>query len=202
MSIKITQVKKDDKECIKVDTPYHPDFPQHAKNLGGKWEKGARAWYFDTRDEASVRDLCLDLFGTDGSEEPELVDVQVKLTGTSSQTIWFAGRKIAKRSGRDSPVRLGENVVLIDGSFTARGGSVRYPVVLNHGTSVTLEVRDVPLSLALREKENDPENVTILSDKLVIEPITVTISGEAANALRALGDDYATIIEAMLLNAD
>lgn len=159
MNVKISIIESK----IVVSSPYHPDFPKYAKNLGGRFNGSDKTWSFDSRDEASVRDLCLDCFGTDGEIEPELVDVRVTLTGSASKSIWFAGREIARRPGRDMPVRLGSGVVVINGQFASSGGSRNYPCVSWIGDSIALEVRDVPISLAEREKEKDPENVEILA---------------------------------------
>ena len=165
MSVNITMVgMKDGSEKLKVESPFHPEFPKHAKNLGGKWNSGARAWYFDLRDEDSVRDLCQDCFGTDGSTEPILVDCRVTLRGSQDSSIWFAGREICRRPSRDRDVKLGDGVVVVQGEFQTRGGSAKYPAVTFIGDSITLEVRGVPASLARQEAENDPEHIIILGD--------------------------------------
>lgn len=49
---------------IHVSSPYHPDFPPAARQLGGKWDSDV--WVFDARDDARVRGLCCDIYGTDG----------------------------------------------------------------------------------------------------------------------------------------
>lgn len=56
--------------------PYHPSFSGFARQIGGRWIADKRAWSFDSRDVARVRDLLLDLFGTDGSPT-ELVTLRV-----------------------------------------------------------------------------------------------------------------------------
>jgi len=204
--IEIGEVKmKDGATKLKVESPFHPEFPKHARNLGGRWDSSARAWYFDPRDEDSVRDLCLDCFGDDGrGAEFETVDVQVWIRGSSEQSFWFAGREIAKRPGRDWTVKLGEGVVLVEGEFKSRGGSAKYPCVFAHGESALLEVRDVPLVLALREQDENPDDVTILGD--VVEPpeaVTVEVDTATVEALRialldlADADDGAIIAAAL-----
>lgn len=54
-------------EQVKCESPFHPAFPEAARQLGGKWNPVQVAWFFDIRDEDRVRQLCRDLFGTDGS---------------------------------------------------------------------------------------------------------------------------------------
>lgn len=182
MTVKISVVEvTSGKSRIKVESPYHPDFPKHAKNLGGKWNANDRVWLFDSRDEDSVRDLCRDCFGTAGETELELVDCRIRLTGSQGDSVWFAGRRIARRGARDWPVKLGESVVVIEGDFRSTGGSRKYPSVTFVGDSITLEVRDVPAVLVQREKDNDPENVTILSEiPERIELATINIAVDAS----------------------
>jgi len=182
MTVKVTVLNSK----IKVETPYHPNFPPAAKNLGGgaKKENGTWAWYFDPRDEASVRDLCRDLFGTDGTDEPDLVTLRVTLDGEQSREIWIGGRCVARRPGRDAPVRLGDNVVIVSGCFPPSGGSAKYPKTMNHSSDpVVLEVRDVPESLARREAEEP--NIEIVGE-LPPEPVTVTLSPGIAEHLSAI----------------
>jgi len=186
MSVKIT--KKD--EAIIVKSNFHPEFASPAKMLGGRWNPKTRTWTFDTRDEDSVRDLCLDLFGTDGNEDVDtpLCDVRVRLS-PSERSVWFCGREIAKRSFRDSSVRLGDKVVLKEGSFPASGGSRNYPTLSGNG--VVLEVRDVPVVLAKREAEKNPNDVTILSTDIVENTIVATIHLNSINSL----DDLRAYLE-------
>lgn len=131
---------------LRVNAPYHPDFPSRAKGLGGKWDSGTKSWTFDPRDEERVRALCRDIFGTDGDTAPEMVTLRVdvdKVVGRNDQECWVAGRCIARRPGRDWHVRLGEGVILLAGGFPSRGGSAKYPA-LEPEPGTVLEVRDVP----------------------------------------------------------
>src|SRR3954470_17819016 len=43
---------------IAVRSPYHPQFPARARQLGGTWDTGRLIWLFDARDEERVRELC------------------------------------------------------------------------------------------------------------------------------------------------
>lgn len=138
MSITVrTQAK-----TVTVTAPYHPDFVTGARNLGGKWNKPD--WTFDARDEQRVRELCVTVYGTDGSAT-ETVDVQVSVDHRSDNPFFAYGREIAVRKGRDVRVTLGAGVVVIEGTFESSCGSSKYPKLTN-GT-VTLEVRDVPIAL-------------------------------------------------------
>lgn len=129
-------------DAVILLAPYHPSLPERAKALGGRWN--GRAWQFDVRDEARVRELARSIYGTDGADNPELVTIRVTITGreAASQEFWLAGRLIARRPGRDLPVRLGDGVVVVEGAFPRRAGSAKHPEL--GGEGVVLEVRDVP----------------------------------------------------------
>lgn len=198
--INITQVEMQDGSTkTKVESPFHPDFPEKARDLGGQWNSTRRAWYFDTRDADRVRDLCREIFGTDGNGGGEVVDCHLRLSGQYESQIWFAGRKIAGRFARDARVSLGEGVVIVEGKFKPSGGSRQYPSVSTIG-EVTLEIRDVPLALAVKEKEDrGDDSVTILAEPKVTDdnetvrqvvppapPVTVMVSGPALAHLAGL----------------
>lgn len=124
-----------------VDSPYHPDFPAKARRIGGAFK--ARRWVFDARDEQRVRELCTEVYGTDGTGT-RTVTVQYSLHGTGgAQSVWRFGRRIAHRSGRDNSVDLGEQVLIKSGGFPGSGGSVKNPRLETKDETIVL-VRDVP----------------------------------------------------------
>lgn len=134
-----------DGEKVIVNSPYHPDFPAPAKAIGGKFSSSTGTWTFAGRDEQRVRDLCREVYGTDGTPGPT-VDVHVSLDalpGWDWQSLYFAGRQLVSRRHRDDAVRLGEDVIVIAGGFPSSGGSVKNPrITAEKGT--VLEVRGVP----------------------------------------------------------
>lgn len=150
MKITITRnVKmKSGAEKLELKAPFYPTFPKAARELGGTWSESGQAWYFDPRDESRVRDLCRETYGTDGLEEPDLVDVRVALDEYHDdyRSIWRYGRLLAKRPYRDSSVRLGEGVIVVEGGFPSSGGSMKHPRLETREGTV-LEVRDVPATL-------------------------------------------------------
>jgi len=54
---------------IAVSSPYHPNFPPRARSLGGVWDAVRRVWVFDAGDHDRVRQLCYEMYGTDGQED-------------------------------------------------------------------------------------------------------------------------------------
>ena len=112
---------------LTVHSPYNPDFPARAKRLGGKWNAGAKAWTFDTRDEERVRALCRKVYGEDGSPIAETVTVRVTVNQewyVYGGGLYLMGRELCYARGRDSGAKLGPGVVLLAGEVLS-GGSVK-----------------------------------------------------------------------------
>lgn len=145
-------------------SPYNPDMPAAARKLGGRFDRAAKAWRFDARDEERVRDLARRFYGTDGTEpEGDLVTVRVELWRCEGPTYenfaTFAGRRIAERPHRDARVRLAANVVLVEGKLPSSGGSMRYPEI-DAPAGTYVEIRDLPrASLAAADREGIPYEI-------------------------------------------
>lgn len=134
---------------VSVQAEFHPDFPARAKQLGGRWNAPAKVWTFDERDAERVRSLCRDLYGTDGGGDVDLVTVTVRGEALKDgPAIFFCGREIASRRGRDASARLGTGVIVTAGELPPRGGSAKNPAVCPAG--LVFEIRDVPRVLAER----------------------------------------------------
>lgn len=134
-----------------LQSPYHPHLPDRARALGGAFDAGSKCWRFSARDEQRVRDLAREIYGTDGAAADRTVDVRITMADCEHlllgqrgpECLWLFGRKIAERPARDSRVRLGADVVTVEGGFPASGGSVKNPA-LNAYDGTILEVRGVP----------------------------------------------------------
>lgn len=124
-----------------VVSPYNPSFVSQAQKLNGDFLKPN--WVFDARDEERVRELCREVYGTDGSHM-EVVTARVRVDSYGfSQSLYLFGRQLAKRWQRDDRVVLGDGVIVVTGGFSGSGGSVKNPRLdINEGT--VLEVRDIP----------------------------------------------------------
>jgi len=146
-----------------VETPYHPDFPAKARQLGGKWDGSRKVWTFDSRDEERVRAVCREVYGTDGTPE-EVVTLRYKLGrgDGNDKTLFICGREVAVRFHRDMGVRLGAGVVVVEGRFPSSGGSRNYPAV--DGEGVTVEIRDVPKSAVEALVTDYPDQAQIIAD--------------------------------------
>lgn len=144
-------VRVDRTDRLRVFSPMHPQFREWAKNtMNARPERTHEGfcWVFDLRDEEAVRAQLRDVYGDDGTGSVELVDVRVKMSdvNTGGRQVWMWDRCVAERAERDFPVRLGRGVVVVEGDFGGRGGSVKYPAV-EAPDDVVIEVRDVPRPL-------------------------------------------------------
>ncbi|MFK0294791.1 hypothetical protein ACIQU6_30565 [Streptomyces sp. NPDC090442] len=173
----VTITTENGKTC--VESPYHPDWPSEARNLGGKWSGGV--WVFDARDESRVRELAREVYGTDGTPDPGgnvtvriplVVDVRGPGNGRPA-TLYRYGRTIATRFGRDEEPRLGDGVILVEGGFTGSAGSRSY-IELGPLDGTVVEVRDVPRSLAeehgleiVEDDKPDPHTLRAERERLV-----------------------------------
>lgn len=150
-------------------TPYHPKLPSRAKKLGGKFDSGEKAWVFDARDEARVRQLALDIYGTDGTDT-EIATVRIQVgneewVSARNQGLFLGGQLLAKAKHRDSGARPEEGVVVLEGRLGS-GGSMANPVTIAEPHTV-LEVRDVPRGAAERMIEAVEKTPAVDSAEIV-----------------------------------
>ena len=131
---------------IEVRTPYHPNFPPKARELGGAWDAGGKCWVFGAGDMDRVRQLCVMIYGRDGITETETCTVRIELLDRNVKDVYRFGRCLVERSRRDWNVKLGEGVSIVTGGFPSRGGSAQNPELLTYPNTI-LEVSGVPRSL-------------------------------------------------------
>lgn len=153
-AVKVLRGKLGERSIVLTESPYYPTFPEEARKLGGRWDAASKRWYFDARDEADVRKLLLETYGTDGNT-PKTVDVELDVEIFCQRDhggwvvdgeYWMFGRQLAKRWDRDSKVSLGDGVRVLRGGFPSSGGSRKSPRLSAEENTVLL-VRDVPTSL-------------------------------------------------------
>lgn len=188
---------------LKLVSPFVPGFSDKARALGGTWNPTRKAWYFDTRDAARVRALCLETFGVDPladpNEAPELVTVRFDFGPTNynvrrSSALWLFGREIAQRPGRDNKVRLGNGVVILSGGFSSHGGSAKYPA-LDADETIVLEIRDVPAALVAAEQAKYPAGtITIIESTPAADRVPPTIEQIIALAKTLSAEQRTTVV--------
>jgi len=145
--------------AVHVASPYHPEFPKAAKAIGGRWTP-EKIWAFDAQDEVRVRALCRRIYGEDGLANPQTTTIRYRVSYSTDNPFYYAGRKIAWRAGRDWPVRLGHDVIVVEGEFSNRSGSRANPGLVGRwDEDVILEIRNCPQELIDLEDGNIVEIV-------------------------------------------
>lgn len=166
MTMQVT-IRTNDTDLV-LDAPYDPALPTKAKAIGGRWSTTDRVWHFDLRDQVRVEALATELYGW-SPEDADVATVTVRVpVPRSYHTDEFrvGGRRLAWRPARDSAVRLTDGVVVVEGRFPGRGGSMRNPVLNPDDAAVVLEVRDVARSVAARIVAEAPGATIVTAEAL------------------------------------
>jgi len=158
-----------DGETCSVKSPYNSDFVARARNLSGKFDRGLTVWKFPASQEQRVRDLCREIYGTDGNTDIPTITLRLTLKDAdrwaAGSEIELCGRRIAVAFGRDSGARIAENVVVLSGGFGSGGSRKNYRVTVEDGTEI--ELLEVPRPAAERLLSELEENKWILSARIV-----------------------------------
>ncbi len=175
-----------------VKAEYNSIFVQKAKAYRGKWQ--APHWVFDVRDEQRIRDLCKDVYGSDGVTS-ETVTLRIewrRATYVNCGAFFVHGRKIAGVREGIPPARLGHGIILLEGGFDSGGSRKNWETTVEAGTVVL--VRDFPAGRAkeLIEEQTEEdtrfysiedEATTITRDDLIAERDKLMARLEEVNAL-------------------
>jgi hypothetical protein len=128
---------------IVVRSPYHADFPRAARSLDGDWDAYARTWIFPASQEGSVRQLCLDTFGTDGRTSDQ-VTLRVKWTEDAwilAKDLTIAGVQVARIFSNKSGAKFPKCVNVVAGEITSDGSRKKPHIAIESDTII--EIRGV-----------------------------------------------------------
>lgn len=144
---------------IIVESSYNPSLPKRAKMLGGRWVPEKRSWSFDLRDEPKVCELYRSLYGEwDNDNKPTADSVTVKITAEReiieiTGGVYFAGREIARATGKFSGAKLAPGIVMIGGKIASGGSGKYWETIIRSGA--IFEIKDVPISKVEDEFDGD-----------------------------------------------
>ncbi len=173
---------------IQVVTPYHPDLPNLFRKAGGRWDYDKRRWLFDERDSSLVDSILIDVFGTNGRDNPPLVDVRLGFPEGYYEVrsgIFLAGRCLARATGRDSGATLGDGVIVAEGDAPTSGGSAKnWTTVIRSGCA--LEVRDLPRPAVDKLVAEAPDGVDITIVREHVEPSLADLQARRDTLLEEL----------------
>jgi len=136
-------VLKTDGDDLIVVTPHSEALIAELRVLGGQWDPERRAWICDTRDEARVRQLCLQYFSTDGNTVGEVCDLRLRVSYIDGPELRVDDRVLLGRSPKTGQAWTPQGVAVVSGvvpTGTGTIGELEPPVVI--------EVRDIPPAVA------------------------------------------------------
>jgi hypothetical protein len=135
MEVKVTVTDT----SVRVLSPYNVGFVSGARRMSGKWS--SPVWVFHRNDELRVRNLCKQVYGTDGEGVADTVSVRVEFDGSEDghqEPITVGGRVVARAFGRDSGAKLGDGVVVEKGGFNSGGSVKNWRTEVTGGTVVVI----------------------------------------------------------------
>lgn len=155
-------------DVIRLTSPYHPDMPRLAKAAGGKWTR--EAWVFPLSRESEVKDLCMDIYGENGTRQPR-VNVRCQATpslmGEESASLFLAGRRIVSAKSVDDGLTLGDGVAIIEGGFERAEKNGKTVVIAREGT--VFEIRNLPEVAATRLQQAHSIDVERISAPEIVD---------------------------------
>lgn len=140
-SVKIERIE----DRVHLTAPFNRTLPSEARSLGGRFDGVRKSWHLDARDEARVREMAIEIYGTDGvSGAGDLAIIHIYCSDFAEyRTNSVGGRFVLEKRTRDYLPRLGEGVILFSGDSSFDGnGSAQYSLIGNN--NAVIEVRDLP----------------------------------------------------------
>ena len=183
-------IKKTEKS-LAVISDYNADFVKSARKLGGKWRNGA--WHFDSRDESRVKDLCIEIYGSDGSDTGELVTIQATLKDdycSGDKEILCGPVQVARVFDRDGGAQVKDGVIILDGSVGS-GGSRKNPACCA-SENLKIEIRDIPRGTAELCFEDSDWTVKLMDVQIDRDALTeekARLEARIEEIKSLLGDD-------------
>ena len=172
---------------VSVSSPYNGDFVNRARELGGKWQN--EKWNFDARDEERVRQMCLDVYGTDGSPMPSAtIRVNLDKVGKMDAELVLGPVTVLRKFNRDSKPVLGPGCVVVAGGLESYGGSSKYPRI-TYKAGTVIEIRDIPQPIADKLTADDPDAYTLVEDESTNGNELTAEEKSLVAALQALSTD-------------
>lgn len=120
------KIESTENGTIAVYTPYDKKFVRAIKRIGSaKWNGSAWILPEDYIDDA--RSIMKDIYGCDDQSVGETVDCEIEFLENYHEdkgAVVLFGKTLARAWGRDSGAKVGDDVILVEGSINS-GGSVK-----------------------------------------------------------------------------
>jgi hypothetical protein len=153
---------------LEVKVPENNIFKKRALQLGGYWENSV--WNFDLREKDLVSNACREIFGSDGTDNEQLVDIAINVKeGLSSKNrapLYLFGKMLVyarEKEGigplRIEPVQVSGVIVTEGSGFEIKGTSERWQNYIAPGNKIIL--RDVIKKRITLEEEGTRKKIQI-----------------------------------------
>ena len=164
------RIEKTDGGKIAVYTPYDKKFVQAIKKIGSaRWN--GEAWTVPENYIDDVRSFMKDIYGRDDQDPGESVDCEIEFFGEyyeDKAAFTMFGKTLARAWGRDSGARVGDDVMLVDGSIGSGGSRANWDTRIYKGAKFI--VKNIPKARFDKEKDEYSEEykikITIKSKKI------------------------------------
>lgn len=166
------RIEKTDGGKIAIYTPYDKKFVQTIKRIGSaRWNGDAWTVPEDYIDD--VRDIMKDIYGRDDQTAGETVDCEIEFLRDYDEdkaAVIMFGKTIARAWGRDSGAKVGDDVMLVDGSIGSGGSRANWDTCVYKGAKFI--VKNIPKARFEKEKSDYQDEygidakITIVSEKI------------------------------------
>lgn len=143
----IKVVKNDN--YIEIYTPYNAKFVSKVKKLGARWLSEKKAWVTIEENLNYVRDILMEVYGESDICIPEYVDIEIRFLsetheGNTRSDFHMFGRPLLLGWGRDSGVKVNENVSIVQGNAITTGSMKNWYIELKDNPVLVL--RNLPIT--------------------------------------------------------
>lgn len=148
---------------LQIFTPYNAEFVKQIKTIGGaRWDSKNRCWTVDPDLANSIKEICRNIYGDDGSTPVEKVKIRVtfliNVYGHCSAVTRF-GKTISRAWGRDSGAVSGDDVAFVTGKPSSGGSVKNWKSVIDAGSVVV--ITNVPKQL-IDDYDRDEMKVEVI----------------------------------------
>ena len=155
---------------VAIYTPYDRKFVEAIKNIGSaRWN--GEAWTVPIDYTDNVRSIMKDVYGRDDQSTGETVDCEIEFFGEyyeDKAAFTMFGKTLARAWGRDSGAKVGDDVMLVDGSIGSGGSRANWDTRVYKGAKFI--VKNIPKARFDKEKDEYSEEykikITIISKKI------------------------------------
>ena len=135
---------------VAISTPFNRDFIQSIKKMGGVFRRDNKVWVIKDDPEivSAAKELCLDIFGSDGDTATQTITVRATGDITDYNSAVCVGAiPVARAFSRDSGAVICEGATLLKGEVDSCGSTKNWRTRVKEGAVIRVE--DFPVGYPL-----------------------------------------------------